>query len=113
MWFSQQTANLVGAIMGSAVGVVGGTCGSLNMIFARKGKYWTFIKTNVTVWISLGVVSLCVGIFALITGQPYHVWYPFALVGFLLVIVIPANYVNAKKIYAAAELKKMSVDELE
>lgn len=60
----------------------------------------------------IGIVALCIAILALLCDQPYHVWWPFVIVGFLLTIMIPFLYRNIKKTYTDAELKKISVDDI-
>ena len=103
MWFDAQTAGLVGGIAGGVVGICGGIWGTVVGVYARKGKFKTFALTFPIVLIGLGIVSLCAGIVALATRQPYHVWYPFVLVGTILVAVLVPNYIMVRKIYAKVE----------
>ena len=103
MWFEAQTAGLIGGIAGGVIGVCGGIWGAMVGLYARKGKFKTFALTFAAVLIGLGVVSLCAGILALATRQPYHVWYPFMLMGVILVAVLVPNYFNVRKIYAKFE----------
>ena len=103
MWFEAQTAGLIGGIAGGVIGVCGGIWGAVVGMNARKGKFKKFALTFAVVLIGLGVVSLCVGIAALATRQPYHVWYPFTLMGVILIAVFVPNYFNVRKIYAKFE----------
>ena len=118
MWFDSSTAGLVGG-MGGLVGGMGGLLGGLigcygamAGIFGRKGKFKKIILASGFGFIVLGVILLCVGLFALVTGQPYHVWYPFTLLGGLFTLILIPNYIVLKKVYTQAELKKMNVDDL-
>ena len=112
MWFEPHMAGWIGGIGGSVIGVLGGTFGALAGIFVRKGKFKKFILTYAIVLIVIGAASLCTGLFALITGQPYHVWYPFTLIGALLSIQMPIFFRMMKKIYIQVELNKMNIDDL-
>jgi ABC-type dipeptide/oligopeptide/nickel transport system permease subunit len=112
MWFDLYTGILIGSIGGSAVGVFGGTLGAMAGVFSRKGKFKKFILTSMIILMILGVISLCAGVIALMSGQPYHVWYPFTILGVILPVVEIPGYIAVKKGYAQAELKKMSVDDL-
>jgi len=108
MWFDEQTAGLVGGIAGAVIGICGGTWGAVVGMYARKGRFKTFALTFAVVLIGLGVASLCAGIAALAMRQPYHVWYPFTLMGVIVVAVVVPNYVNVKKIYARVETEGVS-----
>ena len=106
MWFDAQTSGLIGGILGATVGVCGGVLGTVMGIFARKGKYEKFALISFIILVVFGAISLCVGTIALIMRQPWHVWYPFILIGGLLVVVFLPNYFSIKKFYANAKLNK-------
>lgn len=112
MWFEPHVSGLIGGIIGGSIGVLGGIWGTMAGLFSRKGKYKKLVLSLAIVLIILGVISLCTGIIALIIRQPYHVWYPFALSGFLLTVILLPNYFNIMKTYTRSELNKMSTDDL-
>lgn len=112
MWFEPHTSNLVGGLLGSFLGVCGGVWGISAGVFARKGKHKKAVLTFAVMLIILGAVSLCTGIAALIARQPYHVWYPFVLIGIVLTAVLTPNYLNVRKMYTRAELHRMAADNL-
>ncbi len=113
MWFNLETANLVGAILGSSIGILGGAWGTMAGIFARKGKYRRLILSFAVGLIGIGIVSLAVALAALIMRQPMAVYWPFLVVGLVLSASILPNYFLAKKVYTDAELKKITVDGME
>ena len=112
MWFSEQIAGLIGGIGGGLLGTLIGAWGAIIGIFARKGKFKKLILIVAIVFLVIAFIALCAGFFALAAGQPYHVWYPFALIGGTVTAIIIPNYIVAKRIYTRAELKKMNIDDL-
>lgn len=112
MWFDSQTGTLIGAILGSASGILGGIWGTLAGLYARKGKHKRLILASAIVLIAIGLIALGTGIAALFLKQLYHVWYPFLLIGIILVACLFPNYFNVKKIFTLAELKRMAVNDL-
>ena len=107
MWFDEPTAGLIGGIAGGAMGLCGGIAGTIGGIFAPKGKFKKFMLSFVTVLAVFSAISLCVGLYALlIAGQPYHVWYPFVLIGGQGVILGTVGLFFVKNRYKQAESKK-------
>lgn len=81
-WFDEQSAGLIGGILGSGIGVFfgaigGGVGGSL----AALGKAKPFVLGIFYFGIILGLGMLGTGVYALIDGQPNHVWLIFAALG--------------------------------
>ena len=103
MWFDARTAGFIGGIAGSVIGIYGGVLGTVAGLGARKGKFKKFVLASFVALIILGAVSLCAGIVAFAMRQPYHVWYPFTLLGAILVAVLLPNYLMIRKVYARAE----------
>ena len=108
MWFDVQTSNIIGGILGAAAGVSGGILGTVAGLFARKGKFEKFVLLLSVILMAFGAILLCVGGIALTMRQPFHVWYPFTLIGSALIAVIFPNDINLKKIYAKAKLDNAS-----
>lgn len=113
MWFSAATGNMVGAIIGSLIGVIAGGWGALAGISAAKGKRRGIVMNIGKGIIVIGIASLLFGIVALLSTQARHVWYPFILIGVIITASIFPLYFSVKKVYTDAELKKMSVDDLQ
>jgi len=104
MWFDAQTAGLIGGILGGVMGLCGGIIGIVAGVFGRKGRYKKFVITFSIVLIVLGAMMLPIGILALLMRQPFHVWYPFLLIGGIALVVFLPNYFVLKKVYRQAEL---------
>lgn len=112
MWFDAGIGNMVGAIAGSLVGITGGTWGAIAGINAPKGKHRGIVINFARVLLVLGAISLLIGIIALLSSQPKHVWYPFCVIGLIVLVCLIPNYLAVKKTYAKAELKKIAADDL-
>ena len=54
-----------------------------------------------------GAISLIVGVVAVIGGQPYAVYYPALLTGFIVTLVIGINIRTIRMRYELLELRKM------
>ena len=104
MWFNAQMAGLIGGILGGAIGICGGIIGIMGGVFVRQGKYKKVVLTITVVPIVIGVLLLPIGLIALILRQPFHVWYPFVLIGGIGIAVFLPNYFQLKKIYERIEL---------
>lgn len=103
-WWTGPQAGLVGGIGGSVLGLLGGLIGFL----AARGKARGLVMVLCSLLIGLGVVSLCGGLAALATGQPYHVWFPLVLLGVLGAGVIGGNIPGLRRRYRERELQQMA-----
>ncbi len=113
MWFSESTSNLLGAWLGASIGIFGGTFGSFAVAFANKGKFKKLIFSVLAFLIPLGLICLAVALYALLRGQPFHVLYPFALIGIILSSISISQWFLCRKIYEMVQLRKMSVKDLD
>jgi len=104
MWFNAQTAGLLGGILGGIIGICGGIIGIMGGVFGREGKYIKAVLTIAVVPMVIGVLLLPAGFIALIIRQPFHVWYPFALIGGIAIAIFLPLYFQLKKIYERIEL---------
>jgi hypothetical protein len=111
-WWSQQDGALIGAIGGSAIGILGALFGSLVGYFAPRGKCKGFIIPFHLALVIIGAATLCAGITALILKQPYHVWYPLTLCGFILTVVLGCLFPVVSKRYADADRRKLDAEQL-
>ncbi len=111
-WISEQSAGLLGAVLGGGVGGVlcgiigGGVCS----VLASRGKARGFVLGYYTFLIVLGVVSLGIAITAMVLDQPFHVLYPFALMGAILLIVVPSIRPQLKRQYQAFEQRRLDAE---
>lgn len=111
-WWSQQDGALIGAIGGSAIGILGALFGSLVGYFAPRGKLKRFIIPSHISLVALGLAILATGAAALILKQPYHVWYPLTLCGFIMTVVLGCLFPVVSKRYADADRRKLDAEQL-
>lgn len=89
MWFDVAESNVLGAILGIVFGLWGGASGTMVGFWAPKGKYRKFLMGAITLTICVGFVLLVIGFTALFSAQPRHIWYPFVLVG---AVILPIYF---------------------
>jgi predicted benzoate:H+ symporter BenE len=103
VWWTGETAGWIGAIGGTAIGLVGGAIGCMGVLVHRgKAKRIVLSLMCSVIIVCLGILAL--GIVALTLAQPYAVWYPCLLLGLLgtcipggLFPVILARYRHAEQ----------------
>lgn len=102
-WWSDRQAGLLGAIGGSALGILGAVVGWLG----SAGRAKTFVLRTLRGIAWLGVGALLLGGTAFQAGQPYEVYYPLVLLGAIgagLGFTLPRSL---GKRYEALELRRM------
>lgn len=83
-WFNPTTFGIAFGVIGGGVGgTLGGLLGAAMGYFAPRGKARGFVLTSTWVFIVAGVCSPLFGLYALVAGQPYGIWYPPTLVGII------------------------------
>ncbi len=102
-WWSDQRGGLVGGILGIMLGGMGGLIGWL----AAAGKARRLVLGMLKAMLAIGVAALLLGGFALIRSQPYAVYYPLLLVGFISSVVPGVLLRNVQKRYEELELRRM------
>jgi len=107
-WFPEQYA----WIFGASIGVMGGVVGTLGGCLAPFGKAKMLVFGLYWVALIASIVSLIAGITALVSGQPYGVWYGLTLAGFIGSLVFGINYFVLVNAYRQAEARKMAAQNL-
>lgn len=102
-WISDRNATLFGAIGGSLLGVWGALVG----VIAIRGRARGFVLGSATFLLFGGIACLLVGVVALASAQPYAVYYPFLLMGVLLVALMAVFRRTLSMRYEHLELKRM------
>lgn len=102
-WWSDRAAGLWGGIGGAVIGILGGLIGTLTSL----GKAGALVLGIARGLVVLGLVSLIVGIVAVVQGQPYAVYYPLLLTGFIVTFVIGLNLRTIRLRYEQVEMQKM------
>lgn len=106
-WFSTEAAIYFGSFGGAGVGVLGGLLGAAAGVLAPQGKGKAFILNSMLVLGCLGVLCLLTGIVAVVMSQPYAIYYPFLLIGFILTVVMFAVRPAVRQRYREAEQRKL------
>ena len=88
-WFDSRTGHFYGGVAGAFWGCFGGLFGTLGGILVPRGKGRRLLTGMFVFAFVMGILHFAVGIAALFFGQPYHVWYPFVLIGGLMVVIMP------------------------
>ncbi len=111
-WWTNQDAALIGAIGGSAIGILGGLFGSIVGVCAPKGIARGPVLGGQLAMAVLGVVLLIAGIVAVVQQQSAHVWLPLMLGGGLLAGIMGGLYPVVRMRYTQAEARRMDAEAL-
>jgi hypothetical protein len=111
-WWNEYAGNQIGAWTGAGVGVLGAAYGSSAGYLATKGRARNAVLGVHLVSIALGILMLAAAIAALVLSQPFHVWYPLALPGAILTLVMGILLPVMRARYAQAEQRKLEAAEL-
>lgn len=102
-WWAERTAGWIGGIVGASLGCLGALIGLL----ASRGSARRFVFGLLAAMVVVGIVALATGIVALVSRQPYHVFYPPLLVG-IIGSAVPLSILRTlRKRYEQIELRKM------
>jgi hypothetical protein len=102
-WWTDQTGGLLGGIAGSILGCLGALVGWLT----ATGRARRVALGALTLLILLGVMALAAGGIAVLRSQPYAVYYPLLLLGFLCVVIPAGLFRSIRKRYEDIELRRM------
>jgi len=108
-WFDPIRFGVVyGGFGGSALGALGGILGVATGYLAPRGKGRNLILGAFTIFLIIGVLNLLIGFYALISGQPYGIWYPLVLIGVILTAVMGGLLPVVKKRYTESESRRLN-----
>ncbi|HBH28621.1 MAG: hypothetical protein N839_0002375 [Desulfofustis sp. PB-SRB1] len=109
-WFD---ANIYGWIPGTLLGVIGGGIGGpLIGICAGRGKLKGLVLGFVFTILATCAILLGAGLYALVSGQPYGVWYGLGFAGLLGLIIFGGLTPIILSRYREAELRKSLAEDL-
>lgn len=111
-WWTAQQAGLIGGVAGSVVGILGGILGTIAGIYAPKGKLKGLVYGLAATIIGFGGISLVAGIVALLLRQPFFVYYPLILVGFVCVISLGSLVPVIRLRYREADHRRLEAEEI-
>jgi hypothetical protein len=110
-WWTAQQAGLIGGLGGGAIGMAGALVGSLSFL-AVRGKAKPLMVGLFGAMIGLGLCLLGAGAVALIQSQPYHVYYPLFLGGFVATCVFGALLPVILMRYRQADVRRLEAEQL-
>ncbi len=102
-WWSGRQAGILGAIVGSGLGILGAVIGWLGSVVRAKGFVLGTLKG--IAW--LGVSALALGALAFAVEQPYTVYYPLLLLGTISAVLGFSLPRALSKRYEELELRRM------
>jgi MFS family permease len=100
-----------GAILGGGGGTLAGLWGALAGTLAPKGKAKAFVLGLGIAIAAGGAILAGIGLYAVIVGQPYGIWYPLLLAGTILMIVCGGLVPGVRKRYAEAEARRLTAEQ--
>ncbi|QDT90300.1 hypothetical protein [Gimesia algae] len=112
-WFDPVTFGAwFGAIVGGGGGALCGIWGALFGILSPRGKGRKVILGGMFLFAIIGLLLIATGLFALLKGQPYGIWYPFLMAGFVFAIVNGALIPVIRKNYQQAENRRIAAESI-
>ena len=111
-WWTDQAAGWIGGGLGGLIGLLGAGFGVAAGLLAPRGKGRPIVKALGVAMLALGGASLITGVVALFAAQPYHVYYPLLLIGFIGVLVAGINLPIVLVRYRQAEARRLGAEEL-
>ena len=107
-WWPDRTGGWIGAVAGSVVGAIGAMIGVLTSL-GRARRVVTAASTGLAV---IGIAAFLTGVVALTRSQPYAVYYPLLLGGFLCSVIPLGLLSTIRTRYQALELRAMRAQDL-
>ncbi len=102
-WWDQRTGGLVGGIAGTCLGLAGALIGMLGGL----GRARRFVFTVMALTFAAGAVALVASFTAIVTSQPYAVFYPLLIVGLIATCVTGGVLPGIRKRYEQIEMRRM------
>lgn len=111
-WWSSQSSVLVGSIGGGGFGAIVGLMGAAAGVLAPRGLARRLVMGAFITAFAIGLAALSAGVYAVIIGQPYHVWYGLVLIGGLTTTLMGFLLPVVAMRYRQAEARKLDAAEL-
>jgi hypothetical protein len=108
-WFD---GNTYAWLPGTLIGTLGGVWGALVGTLAPRGKAKGLVYGSLAILLTSAVICLIAGIVALVSHQPYGVWYGLLLPGVIGLGVLGPLSPLAFNTYRQAEQRKMQANDL-
>src|SRR5262245_50788452 len=108
IWFGVLYGSIGGGVGGSLCGLLGAAAG----VCAPRGVGRPWILGGIVLMTLIGLASLVFGLYALVMGQPWGIWYGPVLVGVILSVVMGGLIPVIRRRYAEAEARRMQAADL-
>lgn len=109
-WWTQQQAGWIGGMAGCLFGISGAVLGGLAGYLVPRGKHLALVLGGFLALFVVAGISLLVGAWAIMRGQPHHVWYPLVLIGGIGVTVIGPQFLILRSRFRQAELRRFDAE---
>lgn len=110
-WFDADTFGTMYGIIGGGVGgTLCGVLGAVGGILAPRGKGRRFVLGSMTTLVVAGAVQLVIGLIALVSRQPYAIWYPMVLCGGILIAVMGPLIPVVRTRYAQLDQRRVDAE---
>ena len=106
-WFDPNQFGAWFGALGGGIGGIFGIFGGIVGYLMPKGKAKRFVFGGFAFFGLLGVLCLIAGVYALVVGQPFFIWYGPLLIGTIETFLTTFFYFMARKTYAQVEARKL------
>lgn len=110
-WWDESATTIV-IVVGAGLGATAGILGAASGTLAPRGIGRGPVVTLHSLYVLTGLVSLAAGIVAVVSGQPYRVYYPLLLIGFILSVVMTPLLPILLIRYRQAEHRRLEAEEI-
>jgi len=111
-WWTQAQSGLAFGLLGGAFGMLGAIGGTVIGVFGPRGRLKPVSYAVHIIGAGVGLAALVTGLVALVSRQPYHVWYPCLLLGVIGTGVCGGLFPVTRTTYRAAEHRMLEAEEL-
>lgn len=109
---TRRTLDEEAGVLGGVAGVLVGGVGALIGVFTSLGRARRFVVAAATTLVVVGTLMFAAGVVALTRSQPYAVYYPLLLVGFLSAVVPLGLMPAIRRRYEEVELRAMRAQDV-
>lgn len=102
-WWTEQQSGWIGGLLGSGFGITAGLIGLL----AGAGRAINLARRGLVLLLVGGLICLAIGVVAVVSRQPWHVYYPMLLTGAIVAIVSTTTRLAILHTIRQRELAKM------
>ena len=99
-------------LIGGAIGGIVGALGALIGVLASRGRARRFVTIAIVSLAIGGTLAFAAGVVALSRSQPYAVYYPLLLIGFLAAVIPLGLRPSIRRRYEEFELRRMRAHDL-